>query len=431
MPSSTLPLASVLFVASLFSVGANAGDVDLSKPVLQVARKVPQPLDSVAQGQSVDFTTWQSSIEVNDVVGKFEYGLFCTGGVSFLYSKDADNWFSASLGKKYREAAVRLGVRAANDARSVFDDKKGAAAFQLGATLLAWDYRVCRDDGEVKGQAYARIKWEVFSSRRQKVVYSTTIEASHAETSRVLLKKFDGDFLEAIVDNLFADPKLVEVIKSGGNYDDQPRQAYEPLKLDVGRTVAGGVSHSAGGLLGAVATIESGAATGTAFYVSRDGYLLTNRHVVADAAFVRVRLADGRNLVGEVLRTDRQRDVALLRTDPVGFDALALRRDEAQVGEEVYALGSPFGKTLSGTLTRGVVSARRVLEGVPFLQSDVAVNPGNSGGPLIDANGRVIGIAQLRGGEGIGLFIPIEDAVDRLGLAVWANPSSAQAKPAP
>lgn len=71
MPSSTLPLASVLFVASLFSVGANAGDVDLSKPVLQVARKVPQPLDSVAQGQSVDFTTWQSSIEVNDVVGKF------------------------------------------------------------------------------------------------------------------------------------------------------------------------------------------------------------------------------------------------------------------------------------------------------------------------------------------------------------------------
>jgi serine protease Do len=143
-----------------------------------------------------------------------------------------------------------------------------------------------------------------------------------------------------------------------------------------------------------------------------------------------VRLSDGRNLVGEVLRSDKVRDVALLRTDPVAFDVFALRAEEARTGEEVFALGSPLGKVLSGTLTRGVLSARRVIEGVSFLQSDVAVNPGNSGGPLIDGQGRVVGIAQIGGSEGglqgLGLFVPIQEAMDQLALKLGDGTGVAQ-----
>lgn len=143
--------------------------------------------------------------------------------------------------------------------------------------------------------------------------------------------------------------------------------------------------------------------------------------MVADAKFVRVRLSDGRSLVGEVLRQDKARDIALLQTDPVSFDVLGLRLSAAQLGEEVFALGSPYGASMSGTLTRGVMSSKRVLEGVAFLQSDVAINPGNSGGPLVDAKGQVIGIAQLRSETaGLNLFIPIEDALEKLALTVAA-----------
>ena len=113
-------------------------------------------------------------------------------------------------------------------------------------------------------------------------------------------------------------------------------------------------------------------------------------------------------------------------------EALALRSDAGTVGEVVYAVGSPFGQSLSGTITRGVLSARRVFEGVPFLQSDVAVNPGNSGGPLIDANGRVIGITVIgTGAQGINMFIPIDDVLDKLSLtlgsAIAAAPAAAPA----
>ncbi|HEY9027140.1 MAG TPA: trypsin-like peptidase domain-containing protein, partial [Burkholderiaceae bacterium] len=167
---------------------------------------------------------------------------------------------------------------------------------------------------------------------------------------------------------------------------------------------------------------------GSAFYISQDGYLLTNKHVVGDDKFVRVKLSTGRSIVGEVVRVDKSRDVALLHTDPVATEALALRADSGSVGEAVYAVGSPFGQSLSGTITRGVLSARRVFEGVPWLQSDVAVNPGNSGGPLIDGNGRVIGISAIgTPAQGINIFIPIDDALDKLSLTLRAAVATAPA----
>ena len=412
-----------LAVAAMVGV-AQAEDIDLSKPVPKVPHRTPLLKGGDASGPTVEFTTWKSAVGFNDVVGKMERGLFCSGGVPFQYSKKLDEWLSFSLGKKYRAEGERLGIVVPEASKSVFDDKgaKGGAAFQLGATLLALDYRVCFDEDQTKGDVYAKIKWEVFSSRRQKVVYTTVVEASHSETSKVPGKKFDGDFMQAIVDNLLGDPKLAAVVASGGTVDEEPTKAFAALKLDPGPTVAGGVSKSASGLLSAVATVESGVGSGSAFYISREGYLLTNQHVVADAAFVRVRLSDGRNMVGEVLRVDRQRDVALLRTDPVTVPVLPVRREEGRVGEEVYALGSPFGKVLSGTLTRGILSAKRVLEGVPYLQSDVAINPGNSGGPLIDSEGRVLGITQLQSsGQGVNLFIPIDEALEKLAVSVAAK----------
>jgi S1-C subfamily serine protease len=136
---------------------------------------------------------------------------------------------------------------------------------------------------------------------------------------------------------------------------------------------------------------------------------------------VRIRWSDGFAADGEVVRVDKRRDVALIKTSPHSRPALALRPSLAQTGEVAYAIGSPLDPKFQGTLTRGIVSAVRIYDGLNFVQIDVNVNPGNSGGPLLDESGRVIAITDLgiqpQGiPTGINLFIPIGDALDFLNL---------------
>jgi S1-C subfamily serine protease len=124
--------------------------------------------------------------------------------------------------------------------------------------------------------------------------------------------------------------------------------------------------------------------------------------------------------VAEIIKVNEQADVALLRTTLTDGDALALRSGPAlDVGADVYAIGSPLG-VLNNSMTRGVLSADRVLQGKRVLQSDAAVTFGSSGGPLLDADGRVIAITQggIPAAKGFNFFIPIDVALKALELSV-------------
>ena len=155
---------------------------------------------------------------------------------------------------------------------------------------------------------------------------------------------------------------------------------------------------------------------GSGFIVSPDGLILTNAHVVRGAKAVTVKLTDRREFKAKVLGRDDETDVAVLKIDATGLPTLALGSSQAlRPGEWVMAIGSPFG--FENTVTAGVVSAKgRSLpddSAVPFIQTDVAVNPGNSGGPLINARGEVVGInsqiySRSGGYQGVSFAIPIE-----------------------
>jgi len=319
----------------------------------------------------------------------------------------------------FEELAVQYEFTRKPGQDSVFEaDPSNGADFRLGVTLLALDYRIC-ERGGTKGAAWGRFRWELFSLREQRVVYSAELEGGFQADQFLPSGDFSRQFGRNVAANLLADPAFADALR--GRAQVAPAAAPAALQIVTGPTVPGPVAKAGEALLQAVVTVESGTGSGSGFFVGRDGYLLTNLHVVADAKFVRIKLANGRAVVGEVLRVDRARDVALLRTDAVSTPVLAVRAGDAQIGEDVYAIGSPYGAVLSGSLTRGVLSARRVVESLPFLQSDVAINPGNSGGPLVDGNGQVIGIAQLRSGNGVNLFIPIAEALQRLGLQLQAE----------
>jgi S1-C subfamily serine protease len=166
-------------------------------------------------------------------------------------------------------------------------------------------------------------------------------------------------------------------------------------------------------------------ATGSGFVIDEDGLILTNAHVVAAATSVQVTFSDSHTVSAKPVGKDLDTDLALLRVDPDGLDLEPLELGDSetvQVGDPTVAIGNPFG--LERTLTTGVVSAlqRRLSAPSGFtienvIQTDAALNPGNSGGPLIDASGRVIGInSQIAtggdpgGAVGIGFAVPVNTA---------------------
>ncbi|MDQ8935691.1 Do family serine endopeptidase [Acinetobacter rudis] len=162
-------------------------------------------------------------------------------------------------------------------------------------------------------------------------------------------------------------------------------------------------------------------AYGSAFFISKDGYLLTNHHVVEDASKVTIVLNDRREIDAKVVGSDARTDVALLKVEGNSYPALTPGNvEQLKVGQPVLAIGSPFGFDYSASA--GIVSAksRNMQQGetsVPFIQTDAALNPGNSGGPLFNQAGQVVGVnsrifSGTGGYMGLSFSIPIDVAMD-------------------
>jgi S1-C subfamily serine protease len=160
---------------------------------------------------------------------------------------------------------------------------------------------------------------------------------------------------------------------------------------------------------------------GSGFILDKQGHILTNYHVVANARKIEVQTHDKHRYAAQMIGSDRLHDLALLQITASNLvPAVLASSHDLQVGQQVYAIGNPFG--LSGTMTSGIISAIRSVrgpQGAPIenaIQTDAAINPGNSGGPLLNSQGEVIGINSMiaqNGAEqnaGIGFAIPIDTA---------------------
>jgi serine protease Do len=209
-------------------------------------------------------------------------------------------------------------------------------------------------------------------------------------------------------------PAVVNISVSGTRKADagDPEEALDPFELfkrfQQGQGRRGAAPHDV-----PVRGMGSG------FIVGADGIIMTNAHVVKDATEVTVKLTDRREYRAKVLGSDPKTDIAILKIDARNLPVVTLGSTKnLEVGEWVLAIGSPFG--FDNTVTAGVVSAKgRSLpddSAVPFIQTDVAVNPGNSGGPLFNARGEVVGInsqiySRSGGYQGVSFAIPVDVAV--------------------
>jgi len=171
---------------------------------------------------------------------------------------------------------------------------------------------------------------------------------------------------------------------------------------------------------------------GSGFIIDKNGYVLTNHHVVKDADEIIVKFSDRRELVAKLIGSDARTDVALLKVEATDLPVVSIGEpSKLQVGEWVLAIGSPFG--FEQSVTAGIVSAKgRSLPGgnyVPFIQTDVAINPGNSGGPLFNMDGKVVGInsqiySRTGGFMGLSFAIPM-DVVMNVVAQIKANGKAA------
>ena len=167
-------------------------------------------------------------------------------------------------------------------------------------------------------------------------------------------------------------------------------------------------------------TVRTAGGHGSGFVISNPGYVLTNHHVVGQHREVIVIIGDEEQRAS-VIRSHPGRDVALLKLEK-NFNSRPLQINASQVnlGEEIYVVGTPLDERLSFSISRGIISARRTLDERAYYQTDAAVNPGNSGGPVFNGAGNVIGITVAGlftsdgGSKNINYVIPIMDALEAL-----------------
>jgi putative serine protease PepD len=215
------------------------------------------------------------------------------------------------------------------------------------------------------------------------------------------------------------------------NRDEPPPLSAPPQPVEIAQASPLSLEDIVSRSLPAVVSLQAGRTNGSGFFVS-DDTLLTNEHVVSAQATVTIRLHNGTQVAGYVAARHPSVDLAVVKA-PRGFVAPARlgfgRSADVRVGQEVFAIGSPLG--IEGTVTRGIISAVRSLDGVALLQTDAALNPGNSGGPLLDRRGYVVGITTLKfaQAEQLGFAVGADQILSILeGRAAAASPTQGLAR---
>ncbi len=300
----------------------------------------------------------------------------------------------------------------------------GARIARIGGNICRMhDYWTARPLGRSYGEFFIHIEWEVFSPVTQRVVYKFATDGygeTREGTKDGALISFSRAF-RAAADRAALDPGFRALLTRRQGDAVPARQA------DTRLTVVGSPlfqrplgSHVAIATTATV-TIEFGNGHGSGFLVSRDGYVLTNAHVVGQSRRVNVVFQSGLRAEGEVLRVARLRDVALVKI-PVGASVVlpVRKRDIPAVADEVYVIGAPAETYLRSTVSKGIVSAFRRFDGLNYIQSDAAATHGNSGGPLLDSRGNVVGITVQKHteAENVNLFIPIAEALAALNVEI-------------
>ncbi len=305
-------------------------------------------------------------------------------------------------------------------------DETQRADFLVGGTVRELDCKERR----VTFTCRIGVEWQVLDVARDAVVYTVLSRAAIYDHNKDDKERVAGMLLDGAMDSLLRRDDLREAIATR----EKPQLAAPHFaSAALARCAAGRrVSESADDLLQDVVVIKGRNGFGSGFFVSPEGLILTAAHVVDGP--LKVRQRDGTETDAVPVRIAPHEDVALLRTAaPLSHRACAVLRDDTpSSGAPVYAVGAPASLDLAFSLTRGIVSGFPVIDGQRRLQTDAPVNPGNSGGPIVDDSGAVLGIVSFKlvstHIEGVAFAVPTHEALAALGLHVGDAAASSDSR---
>lgn len=364
-------------------------------------------------------------------------------------SREFGNWES-EFGDIFFDVMTERGFYVLGDSRDLFKqaDKAYSAEYMIGARIVDIRGNLCEWFGGwtgrsldlYSGEFFVTIEWSVFSTLSDRTVArfrtSGRFEQEDPRKEGINLA-FSGAFARA-AENLGKVDKFRRLLEKNApgtieaatvmpaNGETAAAPVFLP-RIPLSRLP---IQRNIGQVLSAVATIRVGGGHGSGFLIGSAGYLLTNQHVVGSSERVQVVFASGLEVTGTILRRDAANDVALVQIPVRARSILPIRDNMVRRLEDVYAIGSPIDEAMQATVTKGVVSAIRMFprSGIRWIQADVPVSEGNSGGPLLDARGNVVGITVARHpderGKNLNFFIPIRDALEVLGIQIQSSRTS-------
>ena len=341
--------------------------------------------------------------------------------------------WSSELGKAFYQTLTRLNYKVAGDPSDMFTQQEAvrSAEYLIGGRLTQMKGNFCHAhhwwDGRpletYSGELYVDFEWSILNTLTKTVIFKKTISGYYKQEEPVtngILVAFENAFIASV--EAFASNPEVAMLASGGSIPSAQANQTSPSTVTVVNGIKNKNPIDIPAVTGSVVTVRVGMGHGSGFFIGKDGYLLTNAHVVGKAQKVQIRTFMGFEAPAEVVSVDDRRDVALLKAQISLPSPLPISIATPAVATEIYAIGSPIKETLGNTVTKGIVSAIRTdnASGLRYIQADAAISPGSSGGPLFDSTGAVVGISVAKfsggGAEGLGLFIPISDALKAVGI---------------
>lgn len=389
---------------------------------------VPAPatvpaLEAGARAAPVSFTRMAANLADGQGFADVRRSYFCAYTTDVLRWRSNMNQFSdPDFERIFRQEFAKAGLKVSGEQTNLFEADSKAADLQIGALVTDVKARLCATAYiGWTASSVMDIEWQVYSVSAGHVVAKIPTrggvqDVKNSDSGEVLVKLFQQSFAEN-VRQLEANPQFRQIVLGPPLANSPTPASAGPLKVAF-RTASQPITIKEASS-GAV-VIFAGGGMGSGVLISADGYILTNHHVAGESGRVRIRWSDGSETVGQVLSGNKRRDVALIKVDAPRGRPLAIRRAPVDLGETVFAIGTPLSDEFQNTVTRGIVSATRMLDGQTFIQSDAGMTHGNSGGPLVDEKGAVVGLADLTNdnskGSTINFFIPINDALKVLGL---------------
>ncbi|MEQ8604910.1 MAG: S1C family serine protease [Marivibrio sp.] len=350
-------------------------------------------------------------------------------------SKWLGDW-DGEVGRMVFDALRQRGFDVAGNPNAFFDvgDERARAQYQLGARLVDMKGNGCQEHtfwnaiplDKYSAEVQIEVDWIVYDTlRREEIATFRTSGYGIQKTPKSTgLTDAFFDAWGAATDRLANNPDFAALLvkDEGDTLIAQPTDG-EPIFISAQALHESPMREHMRKILASTVTIRVGGGHGTGYLISDDGYILTNQHVVGNSDVATVIFNNGVELPASVLRSHQARDVALLKASVSRVSSLPLRTEYPEISETVYAIGSPLDENLSSTVTQGVVSAVRRFEsnGLVWVQADVTVNQGNSGGPLVDENGNVVAMTswgRTNKGQlaGLNFFVPIASALEFMNI---------------